>query len=179
MLLEGPNTGRLMSELLDRYRDAQTYALAVTNIPARTALNAVHHLLLEGAGLPLHFLPEQYRPIKPLDVPYFYRTVERLFTEWTEEIKDYSEAPGNREFLLQLPEATALIPTLPTERARTGLVNYLSILRSMPIPEGTLVDALFCSRLVSVLLSQPELIEHILSGDTRWETADPWQGILD
>lgn len=165
-----------MSVLLDHYRDAQTYALAVTSIPARTALNAVHHLLLEGAGLPLHFLPEQYRPIRPIDVPYFYKTVERLFTEWSEEVKDYPEAPGNPECLLRLPEAAALIPALPTELARTGLTNYHAILRSIPIPKGTLVDALFCSRIVSVLLSRSELLDHILSGDNRWETTDPWEG---
>jgi hypothetical protein len=168
-----------MSNRFDRYREAQTYALAVTSIPARTALNAVHHLLLEGAGLPLHFLPERYRPLKTLDVPYFYKTVERLFTEWMEEIKNYPEAPGNRERLLQLEEARALIPALPTERARVGLTNYLSILRNIPIAEGQFVDALFCSRILSVLLSQPELLEHILSGDNSWETSDPWEGILD
>lgn len=168
-----------MSDIFARYREAKTSALAVANVPARTALNAVHHLLLEGTGLPLHFLPERYRPIKTLDVPYFYKTVERLFIEWTEEIKDYSEAPGNRERLLQRQEATALIPSLPAERARVGLTNYISILRNTPIPVGTFVDALFCSRIVSVLLSQPELLERILSGDNSWETADPWQGILN
>jgi hypothetical protein len=168
-----------MSDIFDRYREAQTAVLAVANIPARTALNAVHHLLLEGAGLPLHFLPERYRPIKTLDVPYFYKTVERLFAEWTEQIKDYPEVPGNRERLLQLQQATALIPSLPTERARVGLTNYISILRNTSIPGGTFVDTLFCSRILSVLLSQPELLERILSGDNSWETVDPWKGILD
>jgi len=81
--------------------------------------------------------------------------------------------------LLNLQKAMALIPTLPTERARIGLTNFLSILRNMPVPEGTFVDALFCSRLVSVLLSQPELLECILSGDESWVAINPWEGILD
>ncbi|MGE0529096.1 MAG: hypothetical protein AB7P49_18715 [Bdellovibrionales bacterium] len=168
-----------MSNSFERYREAQTYALTVTNISARTALHVVHHLFLEGAGLPLHFLPEQYRPTKTLDVLYFYKTIERLFTEWTGEIKKYPENPDNRERMLQLQEAKELIPTLPTEQARVGLMNYLSILRNVPIPKGTFVDVLFCSRILSVLLSQPELLDHILSGDNSWETIDPWEGILD
>jgi hypothetical protein len=72
-----------------------------------------------------------------------------------------------------------LIPTLPTERARVGLTNYLSILRNTPVPEGTFVDALFCSRLVSVLLSDPDLLDRILSGDESWAAINPWEGILD
>jgi hypothetical protein len=72
-----------------------------------------------------------------------------------------------------------LIPALPTERARVGLTNYLSILQNTPIPEGSFVDALFCSRLVSALLSQPELLERILNGDESWAAINPWEGILD
>jgi hypothetical protein len=112
-------------------------------------------------------------------VPYFYKTVERLFTEWTEEVTNYPEVPDNRERLLRLQEAKALIPTLSTEPARVGLNNYLSILRNTPVPDGAFVDALFCARLVSVLLSNPELLEHILSGDDSWEFVDPWGGTLD
>jgi hypothetical protein len=155
------------------------YAVAVADIPARTALNALHHLFLEVGGLPLHFLPERYRPVKPLDVLFFFKAVERLFTEWTGEVRHYPEAPGNRERLLHLEEATALISALPTETARTGLTNFLSILLNASLPEGSLVDALFCSRLVAVLFSRSELLEHILSGDDSWETSNPWEGVLD
>src|SRR5262249_6859339 len=140
-----------MSQVFEHYREAQTSALAVDNVPARTALNAVHHLLLEVGGLPLRYLPERHLPIRPLDVPYFFSTVKRLFEEWSEEVKNYPDCPSNQGRLLQLPEARKLIPTLPTERARVGLTNYLSILRNTPIPEGAFVDALFCARFVAVL----------------------------
>jgi hypothetical protein len=139
------------------------------------ALGILHHAILETGGTQLHVLPERYSPIRTLDVLYFYKTVERLFTGWTAEVRLYPEIASNQGRLVQLPEAKALIPTLPTERARVGLTNYLSILRNTPVPEGTVVDALFCSRLVSVLLSRPELLERILSGDTSWEKLNPWE----
>lgn len=168
-----------MSDMFVHYREAQVYASSVANIPARTALNALHHLLLEVGGLPLHFLPERYRPVKTLDVLFFFKAVERLFTEWTGEVRHYPEVPGNRERLLRLEEATALIPTLPTATARTGLTNCLAILLNASVPEETFVDALFCSRLVAVLFCRPELLEHILSGDDSWEAVNPWEGVLD
>jgi hypothetical protein len=168
-----------MSDIFVHYREAQMYAVAVANIQARTALNAMHHLLLEVGGLPLHFLPERYRPVKTLDVLFFFKAVERLFTEWTGKVRHYPEVPGNRERLLHLEEATALIPTLPTETARTGLRTFLAILLNAPVPKGTFVDTLFCSRLLAVLFSHSELLEHILSGDDSWETRNPWEGVLD
>ena len=168
-----------MSHGFEHHHEAQIYAAAVTDPKARVALGIVHHMILEVAGMYLYILPERCLPVHTVDVLSFYKTVERLFAEWTEEIRTYSEVPGNCEHLLQLQEATALIPTLLTERARIGLTNYLSILRNTPIPEGTFVDALFCSRLVSVLLSQPRLLEHILSGDESWAKIDPWEGVLN
>jgi hypothetical protein len=178
-LPEPEQEGDPMGYGFEHHYEAQIHAAAVSDPRARVALGIVHHLLLEAAGMNLHSLPERYSPIQTLDVLYFYKTVERLFAEWTEEIRNDSQVPSNREHLLQLQEVTALIPTLPTERARVGLYNYLSILRNTPVPEGTFVDALFCSRLVVVLLSQPELLERILSGDESWATINPWEGILD
>src|SRR4051812_43806250 len=93
----------------DHHYEAQLHAAAVTNRRVRVALGVVHHLLLEAGGMQLHLLPERYYPIQNFDVFYFYKTVERLFTEWTEEVRNYPEVPGNRERLLQLQEATALI----------------------------------------------------------------------
>jgi hypothetical protein len=168
-----------MSDGFILHREAQTYADTVTNKRARVGLGLVHLLILEAGRVQRHVLPEPYFPIQTFDVLYFYKTVERLFTEWSEGVRIDREVPGNRERLLQLPEATALIPTLPTNRARVGLTNYLSILRNTPVPEGTFVDALFCSRLVTVLLSRPELLERILNGDDSWLTLNPWEGILD
>jgi len=136
-------------------------------------------MILEAAGMQLQLLPERYSPTRALDVLYFYATVERLFAEWGEERRTHPEAPDNHERLLHFPEATALVPTLPTERARVGLSNYLSILRNTPIPEGAFVDALFCSRLVAALLSNSERLELILRGDESWEAVNPWEGILD
>jgi hypothetical protein len=168
-----------MTHGFEHHYEAQIHAAAVADPKVRVALGIVHHEILEAAGLQLDLLPERYSLNQTLDVLYFYNTVERLFAEWTSEIRTYSEVPGNRERLLHLQEASALIPTLPTECARVGLTNYLSILRNTPIPEGTFVDALFCSRLVAVLLSQPELLERILSGDESWAAIDPWEGILN
>src|SRR5688572_26584952 len=113
-----------------RHSEAQLHADAVTHSGARVALGLVHQLILEAAGMHLHLLPERYVSIQTVDVLSIYKTVERLFREWTEEVRTYPELPSNRDRLLQLPEATALIPTLPTERARIGLTNYLSILRN-------------------------------------------------
>jgi hypothetical protein len=168
-----------MSYGFNRHSEAQLYATALTNARSRVALYFVHYLIMEANGTHLSLLPERCFPSQALDVLYFYKTVERLFTEWTEERKEYSEAKGNRERLLRLKEARALISALPTERARVGLTNYLSILLNTPVPEGTVVDALFCSRLVSVLLSEPELLDRILSGDESWAAINPWEGILD
>jgi hypothetical protein len=163
-----------MRHVFDRHREAQMHAATVTNIPARAALRAIHNFLLEAGGLPLHFLPERYRPVRTLDVLFFYQAVERLFTEWTDAIRKTPEAPGNRDQLLRLQEAMALIPTLPTERAQTGLANFLSILRNTPVPEGAFVDTVFCSRLLSVLLSDAELLQHVLSGEADGEEINSW-----
>lgn len=168
-----------MSHGFEHHTEAQIYAASVTNPKVRVALGIVHHMILEVAGMPLHILSERCLPIQTVDVLYFYKTVERLFTEWTEEVRTYPEVLKNQERLLQLSKATTLIPTLPTERARVGLSNYLSILRSSPVPEGECIDALFCSRLVSVLLSRPEFLEGILSGDTSWLAISPWEGIFE
>lgn len=168
-----------MSHGFDRHLEAQRHASALTDTRARVALYFVHSMIMEAGRTRRHLLPEPYFPIQTFDVLYFYKTVERLFTEWTEEVQTYPEVPGNRERLLQFQEAQALIPTLPTEHARIGLTNYLSILLNTPVPEGTVVDALFCARLVAVLLSNPELLERTLSGDESWLTMNPWEGILD
>jgi hypothetical protein len=122
----------------------------------------------------LRFLPERYRPIQTLDVPFFYKAVERLFAEWTDEERGLLEAPGNQERLLQLQEAEALIPALSTERARVGLANFISILLATPIPAETFIDALFCSRLLSVLLSYPGLVERMLSGEAEKDALYVW-----
>jgi hypothetical protein len=157
-----PLRGNAMCAVFEHHLEAQRFADSLTELPARAALRAIHHLLLEASGLTLQFLPERYHPIQPLDLRFFYQTVERLFEEWTEQIRRRPEAAGNRERLLQLSEAEALLPTLPTKRARIGLINYLAILLATPIPAGTFVDALFCSRLVAVLLASPEAIDGIL-----------------
>lgn len=130
-------------------------------------MHTIHNLILETAGTHSRFLPERYLPIQTLDVLFFYKAVERLFAEWTDEAKNLPEAPGNRERLLRLQEAEALIPTLPTERARMGLANFLSILLAIPVPAGAFIDALFCARLLSVLLSYPGLLDRILSGEAE------------
>lgn len=93
-----------------------------------------------------------------LDVLFCYKAVARLFEEWRDEIKDLPEAPGNREGLLQLQEAKALIPTLSTERARVGLTNFISILLATPIPSGTFIDACFAP--VSSLFCCPILMDR-------------------
>jgi hypothetical protein len=162
-----------MNDVFARHREAQVYAATVPGV-ARAALRAIHNFILEAGGLRLHFLPERYLPIQPLDVLYFYQAVARLFTEWTDEVRNIPEAPGNQDRLLKLDEALALIPTLPTERARIGLTNFLSILRNMPVPEGRFVDSLFCSRLLSVLLSDSELLDRILSGEAGGEEINCW-----
>jgi hypothetical protein len=161
-----------MAHAFERHLEAQRYADTVTSLPGRAALRVIHTFILETAGSELRFLPERYRPVQTLDVLFFYQAVERLFAEWTDEIRRLPEVPGNRERLLQLQEAEALIPTLPTGRARVGLANFISILLATPIPAGTFVDALFCSRLVAVLLSYPGLLDRILSGEA--ETVYVW-----
>jgi hypothetical protein len=163
-----------MNHVFEHHLEAQRYADTVTSIPARAALRGIHNLILESSGSPLRFLPERYRPVKTLDVLFFYRAVERLFTEWTDEVRELPEAPGNRDRLLQLQEAEALIPSLSTERARVGLANFISIRLATPIPAGTFIDALFCSRLLSVLLSYPGLVEGILRGETEKEAIYHW-----
>ena len=168
-----------MNDRFDHHYEALRYADTLADSRARVALGIIHHAILETGGTQLQLLPERYAPIRTLDVLFFYKTVARLFTEWTEEVKSYPEVPGNQERLLQLPEAKALIPALQTYRARIGLTNYLAILRNTPVPEGIFIDALYCSRLVSVLLSRPELLERILSGDESWATLNPWEGVLD
>jgi hypothetical protein len=159
--------GNPMSNGFERHLEARRYADSVTSIPARGALHTIHTLILEAAGTHLRFLPERYLPVHTLDVLFFYKAVERLFAEWTDEVRLLPEAPGTRARLLQPQEAEALIPTLPTERARIGLANFISILLATSIPTGTVVDALFCCRLVSVLLSYPGLLERILSGEAE------------
>ncbi len=154
-----------MTHAFQRHLEAQRYADAVTNLPARAALRVIHALILETGGLQLRFLPERYRPSHTLDVLFFYQAVERLIAEWTDELRLLPEAPGNRERLLHLHEAEELIPGLPTERARVGLTNFIALLLASPIPAGTFVDALFCSRLVAVLMCYPGLLDRILSGE--------------
>ena len=168
-----------MSHGFEHHAEAQHYAIGVTNPRARVALGIVHHLILEAGGMHLHLLPERYSPIQTVDVLLFYKAVERLFTEWNGEARNYPEIPGNRERLYQFQQATALIPTLPAESGRIGLRNFLSILLNTPVTEETSVDTLFCSRLVAILFSHSELLERILSGDDSWETIDAWAGILD
>ena len=163
-----------MSNGFEHHLEARNHADALTSLPAREALCVIHRLILETVGLQLHFLPERYLPVQTLDVLFFYKAVERLIAEWTDVIRVLPEAPGNRARLLQLQEAEALIPTLPTERARIGLANFLSILLATPIPTGTFVDALFCSHLVSVLLSYPGLLERILSGEAEKDAIYVW-----
>jgi hypothetical protein len=163
-----------MSSGFEHHLEAQRHADAVTSLRARAALRLLHRLILETVELQLHFLPERCLPVHTLDVLFLYRAVERLFAEWTDEIRRLPEAPGNRERLLQRPEAEALIQTLPTERARVGLANFISILLATPIPAGTFIDALFCCRLVSVLLSYPGLLERILSGEAEKDAIYVW-----
>jgi hypothetical protein len=163
-----------MNHPFDHHLEAQRYADTVTSIPARGALLAIHNLILETGGMHLRFLPERYRPIQTLDVLFFYKAIGRLFAEWTDEPRSLPEAAGNRERLLQVQEAEALIPTLPTERARVGLANFISILLATPIPAGTYIDALFCCRLLSVLLSYPGLLERILSGEAEKDAVYVW-----
>jgi hypothetical protein len=154
-----------MSSSFQRHLEAQRFAEAIDSLPARTALGFLNRLILESVSLELYFLPERYQSLQTIDALYLYQAVGRLFAEWTDEIRRLPEAPGSRERLLQLQEAEALIPTLPTERARVGLANFVTILHATPIPPGTVVDALFCSRLVAVLLSYPGLLDRILSGE--------------
>lgn len=161
-----------MNHAFEHHLEAQRYAATVNNNSARAALRGIHELILECAGMSLHFLPGRYQPIQTLDVLFFYKAVERLFAEWTDEIRILPEAAGNRERLLQLREARGLISTLPTERAKVGLANFIAILLATPIPAGTFIDALFCCRLVSVLLSYPESLERILRGEA--EEAITW-----
>ncbi|HTU90804.1 MAG TPA: hypothetical protein VMF69_12065 [Gemmataceae bacterium] len=156
-----------MSNGFERHLEAQRHAEAITSLPARAALRYLHRLILETVGLQLYFLPERYQSIHTVDSLFLYQAVERLFAEWTDEIRCLPEAPGNRERLLRLQEAEDLIPTLPTERARVGLANFISILLATPVPARTFVDALFCSRLVAVLLSYPGLLDRILSGEAE------------
>jgi hypothetical protein len=154
-----------MSHGFQHHHEAQRYAEALTNLQARAALRYLHRLILESVSLQLYFLPERYKPAHTVDALLLYQVVGRLFSEWSDEIRSLPEVPGNRDRLLQLREAEGLIPTLPTERARVGLTNFISILLATPIPAGTFVDALFCSRLVAVLLSYPGLLDRILSGE--------------
>jgi hypothetical protein len=154
-----------MNQGFQHHREAQRYAEALTHLRARAALRYLHRLILESGSLQLYFLPERYEPAHVVDALLLYRAVARLFAEWTDEIRSLPEVPGNRERLLQLREAEALIPTLPMERARVGLANFIAILLATPIPAGTFVDALFCSRLVAVLLSHPGLLGRILGGE--------------
>jgi hypothetical protein len=154
-----------MSHGFQHHHEAQRYAEALTNLQARAGLRYLHRLILETGSLRLYFLPERYEPAHTIDVLLLYRAVERLFAEWTEDIRSLPEVTGNRERLLQLREAEALIPALPTDRAKVGLANFISILLATPIPAGTFVDALFCPRLVAVLLSYPGLLDRILSGE--------------
>jgi hypothetical protein len=154
-----------MSHGFEHHHEAQRYAEALTSLPARAALRVIHTLILETGSLQLRFLPERYQSVQTVDALYLYQAVGRLFAEWTDEIRPLPEAPGNRERLLQLQAAEALIPNLPTERARVGLANFIFILLATPIPAGKFVDALFCSRLVAVLLSYPGLLDRILSGE--------------
>src|SRR5207248_8189583 len=116
-----------MSRGFVRHSEAQLHAGAVADSRARVALALVHQMILEAAGTQLHLPPERYSPARALDVLYFYRTVERLFSEWAEELRTLPEAPGNQERLIHLSEAAALVPTLPTKRAQVGLSDYLSI----------------------------------------------------
>jgi hypothetical protein len=158
----------------EHHLEAQRYADTVTSIPARAALRGIHTLILETGGLQLRFLPERYHPIQPLDVLVYYKVVERLFAAWTDEMRRLPEAPGNRDRLLQLQEAEALIPALSTKRARIGLANFIAILLATPLPVGVVIDALYCSRLLSVLLSYPGLLERILSGEAEKDAIYHW-----
>jgi hypothetical protein len=105
---------------------------------------------------------------------FFYQAVARLFTEWSNEVRPLPEAPENRDRLLNLSEAKALIPTLPNDRAKVGLASFLAILLATPIPAGTFVDALFCTRLLSVLLSHPGWIERALTGEAEKDEVYHW-----
>lgn len=154
-----------MSHGFEHHHEAQRYAEAITNLPARAALRFLHRLILETGGSELYFLPERYQAVHTVDVLFLYQAVGHLFAEWTDERRRLPETPGNRERLLHLQEAKELIPTLPTEPARVGLDNFISILLATPIPAEAFVDALFCSRLVAVLLSYPGLLDRILSGE--------------
>jgi hypothetical protein len=156
-----------MNYAFEHHLEAQRYADITPSLTARAALRGIHTLILECAGGNLHFLPDRFQPIQTLDVLFFYKVVARLFAEWTEEIRDLPEASGNRECVLQLQEAKDLIPTLPTQRAQVGLANFISILLATPVPRGTFIDALFCCRLVSVLLSDLESLESILRGEAE------------
>lgn len=154
-----------MNHDFERHHEAQSYMESLTSLSARAALRALHNLILDTGSKHPRFLPERCQPVQTLDLLYLYRAVARLFTEWTEQPRRLPESPGNRKRLLQLPEAEALIPTLPTELAQLGLANFINILLATPIPAGMFVDALFCSRLVAVLLSHPGLLDSILSGE--------------
>jgi hypothetical protein len=163
-----------MSAVFEHHLEAQRYADTVTNPAARAALRGIHHLILEARGSPLRFQPERYRPSRTLDLPFFYQAVERLFADWTDEVRRLPEVPGNREQLLQLQQAEALIPALSTARAQAGLANFISIPLATPIPPGTFVDALFCCRLLSILLSHPGCLDRILSGQAEKDEAYVW-----
>lgn len=162
-----------MNGSFEHHLEAQRFADGVANDAARAALRGVHNLILETAGGQLRFLPERYRPVHTFDVHFFYRIVEKLFREWTDKVKLLPEIPDNRDRLLQLPEAMTLVSAMHSEAARAGLANFIGLLLATPLPVGTVVDVLFCCRLLLVLLA-PDSLERILSGAAECDAFVQW-----
>jgi hypothetical protein len=94
-----------------------------------------------------------------------YQAFAQTVVEWEETLIDRPPFGDIDQKVINQSEALTFVDSLASNRARIGLRNFITRLRSMNLPQEATIDLLFCCRLLAPCFENYEgCLDNILSG---------------
>lgn len=144
--------------------EAKHYHDSLEDSRAKGALVALHQVLLECYGSPLHILRQPLKPDAPLDNMIFYQAAALAFSTWCENARQSGSPCASKAGVINATKAIEFAQEHPLPRVKSFLNFFLQILSTLSLPPNAAVDANFCCRILAAFIEKEEIWQNIQTG---------------